>query len=134
MIGSIMGQSLLGLRGVNEGSTAEDTDQGGEMVRGWNERRRGAVRLRRRAMRSIFPAPCSKMIGPLSLSAPSSSACFITAGLRMSHRFASGITEARSTTAPATTGEATEVPERLRQPPAAAGREETDWKQVLRKA
>lgn len=82
-----------------------------------------------RAMMSIFPAPCSKMIGPFRRSAPSSSACFITAGFRTSHRFASGMTEARSTTAPATTGEATEVPERLRQPPgggrgrAAGGRE-----------
>ena len=40
------------------------------------------------------------------------------AGFRIDHRLrSSSIVDARSVTAPATTGEATEVPERLRHPP-----------------
>ena len=42
----------------------------------------------------------------------------MTPGFSISHRRSRGTTDARSVTAPATTGDATDVPERLRHPPA----------------
>ena len=51
-------------------------------------------------------------------SAPSTSACFITPGFKIFHRFSTGTTDASSVTAPATTGDATDVPLRLLHPPA----------------
>lgn len=66
--------------------------------------------------RSSLPAPCSYMLGPASLTAPSTRACFMLAGFSMSFLVFSGMTLTSKHTTPATTGLATLVPERLLQP------------------
>ena len=63
------------------------------------------------------PAPCSYMGISGSRTAPSTKACFIDAGFNFNHLSRSGTTEANKVTAPATTGDATDVPDRERQPP-----------------
>uniref|UniRef100_A0A182V4H3 Uncharacterized protein n=1 Tax=Anopheles merus TaxID=30066 RepID=A0A182V4H3_ANOME len=63
-----------------------------------------------------FPWPCSNMLLSASLSAPSISACFIEAGFK-STPGRSSTPLAISVTAPATIGEATDVPESDLQPP-----------------
>ena len=62
------------------------------------------------------PEPCSKIFGPSNREAPSIIACFMLAGLMIFQRMDSGITLASKQMAPATTGLATLVPERLLQP------------------
>ena len=67
-----------------------------------------------------FPAPCAyidESPAEFRRTAPSTSACFMEAGFKMSHLFSWGTVDASSVTAPATTGLATEVPLRLRHPP-----------------
>ena len=74
------------------------------------------VQLTRKTYRSTLPAPCSYILGPDSFAAPSTNACFMLAGFKMSCRLLSGMTLTSKHTTPATTGLATLVPDKLLQP------------------
>lgn len=62
--------------------------------------------------------PCSKTFRPGKIVAPSMSTCFMLAGFTI-WRLSGGNEEIKRVTIPVTTGDATDVPDRTRQPPPA---------------
>mmetsp|Transcript_10378 Transcript_10378/g.26613 ORF Transcript_10378/g.26613 Transcript_10378/m.26613 type:complete len:206 (+) Transcript_10378:1712-2329(+) len=75
------------------------------------------LRMAMELMTLMRPWPCSYMCWPGPGTAPSTSACFMDAGLSRRGRASAGTTDASRHTAPATTGDATLVPLSVRQPP-----------------